>query len=390
MKANGEKLHSDLFKRLLRSLGYAHLYKKLVKTHLVRAYTLKTKTTIPVIIDDPSVNPSKCQRVKKTLENELKKVMYTSCNLREPISVNTFYTAFHLLRSWVRIDALKDEDWLEGVAEKLDEIYLAECKEVYLLLLHTVIWNLVDLSDFRTVVFGYKTDFDKNYKDSILGIIVKVNKARIREFILDGVPRKAYRVGWCRVDGTVEWGVLDYKKWEYKVYIQNHAMEALEKRIDILKLPRLRYFLSKSVIRANLRFFDGKYLLEFLMDGVKFGYFVCTFSGSCIILRTFLFITYDGTPEGNGLNSRLDLDRLSKNYMGLEKLSSYERVMEDEDLKENLPLTQKHRDLTRKELRELMDDQSRARRQKTIEVQSPRKPKREVPFELLMKINVPE
>ncbi len=355
MNLKGKDLHSDLFKRLLRSIGLGHLYKNFVNMGLQKAYSLLVDSTIKVKFQGDMVDPSKCEKLRKTIQNEIKKFMYTSKTIKEPISLNTFFTALTLVMTFVRIEKHKDEVWLKGIAEKLDTIYKENSCNTFTLLFQVVMTIVVRECDFNTVLFGFEPLYEYEKSQCCpFSILIRVKKAQEREFILDGAPRKAYRVGWCHGGGEIQWGTISYSNWSYAVYIQNHALEALEKRIDILKRPNLRYYLSKSVRRGVLAPFEGKYLLEYRMNGEKFGYFVCTFSGSCLVLRTFLFITYDGTPEGDSLSTALNLDRTSKDYMGLEKLSSYESAMNNADLKDRLPLTVKHFEMSKEELKDIM------------------------------------
>lgn len=160
----------------------------------------------------------------------------------------------------------------------------------------------------------------------------------VREFELDSVIRKTYRVGRCGKGSVAKWYSYFFQGREYPIYIQNHAIDALEKRIDNSKTTLLLFHLAMSLEKPELRFYEGKYLLTYRIGNkIKAGYFVCSFVSGCIVLRTFLFITYDGTPEGDLVNVKLELDRQSKTYMGLEKFSTYEMALENEDLKEHLP-----------------------------------------------------
>jgi hypothetical protein len=160
----------------------------------------------------------------------------------------------------------------------------------------------------------------------------------VREFELDSVKRIAYRVGRCGKGSVVKWYSYFFQGREYPIYIQNHAIDALEKRVDTGKTSLLLFHLATSLEKPELRFYEGKYLLTYrITNNIKVGYFVCSFVSKCIVLRTFLFITYDGTPEGDLVNIKLELDRQSKAYLGLEKYSTYAMALENEDLKAYLP-----------------------------------------------------
>jgi hypothetical protein len=158
------------------------------------------------------------------------------------------------------------------------------------------------------------------------------------DFELDGVVRKAYRVGRCGKGSVITWSQYNFQGREYPIYIQSHAIEALEKRIDTTRTSILLFHLAHSLEKTELRYYEGKYLLTYrISNNTKVGYFVCSFVSGSLVLRTFLFITYDGTPEGDLINVKMELDKQSKTYMGLDKYSTFEMALHDEDLKGYLP-----------------------------------------------------
>ncbi|HEX2956292.1 MAG TPA: hypothetical protein VHO70_05655, partial [Chitinispirillaceae bacterium] len=201
---------------------------------------------------------------------------------------------------------------------------------------HSLVYN----SDFRNALFAF--DYEEKSGKTKMGcsfriVLYKVDPV-VMEFELDGVRRRAYRVGRCGKGSVVAWSRYSFLGREYPVYIQNHAVEALEKRIDTTKTSLLLFYLTFSLEKPELRYYEGKYLLTYRIDNnTKVGYFVCSFVSGCLVLRTFLFITYDGTPEGDLINVKLELDKRSKAYMGLGKYSTYEIALKDEDLKPHLP-----------------------------------------------------
>ena len=70
---------------------------------------------------------------------------------------------------------------------------------------------------------------------------------------------------------------------------------------------------------------DGRYLIEYRIGESKIGYMVGEYIAGAILLKTFLFITNNGTPEGRKLYELYGLGKLDKKYLMLDKLSSYIR-----------------------------------------------------------------
>ena len=333
----GKQPFADLFLRIFEALGFGHVGKKLLRQDILMMFSIVGDHMIPVWFDNDSEHPDS-KRMVKNVQDLLKKVKFLEDKLTPHISINTFFTLFQYI-AMIGIDEdIKDED-LRGVIEKANGIFVTEWSNATKALINVVFGALIISNDFRKALYSF--DFDTTrcarMRCSFQVVLHKVNP-EVREFMLDGTVRNTHRVGRCGKGSVVKWCCYSFHGREYPIYIQNHAIDALEKRIDTSKTSLLLFHLVCSLEKPELRFYEGKYLLTYRISSEKkVGYFVCTFVSDCIVLRTFLFITYDGTPEGDLINIKLELDRQSKTYMGLEKHSTYEVALHDEDLKEHLP-----------------------------------------------------
>jgi hypothetical protein len=65
------------------------------------------------------------------------------------------------------------------------------------------------------------------------------------------------------------------------------------------------------------------WLVEFRICGDALGYFAVSLAHSKLVIRTFLFRTMDGTPEGKLLRQNLRLARSDKEYLGLDQLETF-------------------------------------------------------------------
>lgn len=333
---SGSSAYGDLFKKLLVSLGYGHLYTKLCNEGLLRKYALLGPYVVPVKFDESGHGYTRAKQVVKDVQSFLKKEKLEGLSV--PMTVNTFFIAFFYLGSFLR--TLDGEEY-EELSEKVSTLLDSHSKDAISKVARITFIATVINSDFRKALFTF--DFEYGCGPDYIGYLTVVlgkTGPREREFILDGIRRKAYRVGRCSDGNKVKWYSCAYKGQDYPVYIQNHAIHALEKRIDTDQTPVLMFCLCMSIEKnPELRFYNGNYLLTLrISGGKKAGYFVCAFASGCLVLRTFLFITYDGTPEGDLINLKLELDRASKNYMGLSKMSSCEIALDDESLNRFLPL----------------------------------------------------
>ena len=50
---------------------------------------------------------------------------------------------------------------------------------------------------------------------------------------------------------------------------------------------------------------------------------LCNFIEGVIVVRTFLFVTNNGTPEGQLLEKNTGLQKLDKKYLAIDKLSTF-------------------------------------------------------------------
>lgn len=163
---------------------------------------------------------------------------------------------------------------------------------------------------------------------------VRIFKEGIREahLTLDGISRPAFQCG--SVDGYdhIDWVTWDSKKLklpgsaqEYPVYVQTHAIRNLYER---LSMPS-DFSLPIDWLYHSLRtpeFYKGKEdtpLVEYRFLGQKVGYLPVAMVDGKAVVRTFLFLTMAGTPEGEKLHRRLHVSRNGVETMHLDSLGSF-------------------------------------------------------------------
>jgi hypothetical protein len=115
------------------------------------------------------------------------------------------------------------------------------------------------------------------------------------------------------------------------VYVQSHVFERLHGRDARVFSGQdgegwLNYFLYTSLkepLLHPMRRDDGSYLVEYLLAGKRIGYLVAQKVNDLILVKTFLFITMDGTPEGENIRRRLRLRRADKELLELDNLWTF-------------------------------------------------------------------
>jgi hypothetical protein len=108
------------------------------------------------------------------------------------------------------------------------------------------------------------------------------------------------------------------------VYIQSHALDRLAERIDGVNPGFLQLCANLSLRNAKVcKNKKGHWLFEFHLLGKRVGYFKGDVIDGKIILRTFLFLTNNGTPEGERLHEHTGIMKEDKMYLTIDKFSSF-------------------------------------------------------------------
>ena len=162
---------------------------------------------------------------------------------------------------------------------------------------------------FDTLVF--RNDYSVEHKVPISEIIevdgekhtvypIWINKDQ--SFIQHAIPS-----GKLGITGLME-------KFPLKVYIQQHAINRLTERLtDILGvfnyIPIVQALLSDPIACT-----DGSgFLFPLEYDNLHLGYLKGGIFNDKLVIRTFLFITNNGTPEGEKLHQMLGLQKPTNN-----------------------------------------------------------------------------
>lgn len=174
--------------------------------------------------------------------------------------------------------------------------------------------------------------------------IVEQKKAETELMEIDGRKRTIYRI--CMnmkqelIPLTIAAGQLGIEgvmqKFRIKVFIQQHTLNRIEERLG-KRFLYLSYFhvllasLSQNIVAAG----NNTYLFPLVHGDDKLGYFKGDLIGDKLVIRTFLFLTNNGTPEGRKLQKLFGLQKADKKYLGIDKLSTFvlSDIKENEQLK---------------------------------------------------------
>ena len=205
----------------------------------------------------------------------------------------------------------------------------------------------MQLAKFLCIFNCYDNDLRKVlYWHSHEPVVPKFYPSEIENFItirsvtpetiavnIDGSNRPAVRVGWAYSTLGPVWasikpadlgmhGIL--AEVPLPVYIQSHAIMRLLERVDCFLSGVAQMNIYESLISPTITYDQNhKLLIEYSVFKTKIGYFRADIVDGIILIRTFLFITNSGTPEGDLLEKNLGLQKSDKQYLAIDKLSTF-------------------------------------------------------------------
>lgn len=163
-------------------------------------------------------------------------------------------------------------------------------------------------------------------------IIINSCKSESANVVIEEKQRPVLRLGYTFPDFGIEY--ITIKPSDLKVdnssgdepldvYIQSHALQRLSERVDCYLTGTVHYNLFLSLKDPKVFYFNNTLLIEYRYFDMKAGYLTIEIIDDKVIIRTFLFVTNNGTPEGQMLEKITGLKKLDKKYLALDKLSTF-------------------------------------------------------------------
>jgi hypothetical protein len=158
-------------------------------------------------------------------------------------------------------------------------------------------------------------------------------KPESRVVSMDGKPRPACRIGLAVAGAGIRWAATtpaelgstsDFADLPMQACIQSHALSRLRERLDTCNLGTIHselFFAFEKKQFAPLA--NNRALAAFEVFGEKVGYLLVEIVDGAAVVRTFLFITNSGTPEGTRLDHELRVGKMEKEYLQIDRLSAF-------------------------------------------------------------------
>lgn len=181
---------------------------------------------------------------------------------------------------------------------------------------------------------NYEIDIAENGKSGVTNR-VEIHKSihQSRQFIFNGKRGPAVRLGWAHPCEGLQWTELNPSLFDVKnlspdkpipVYVQSHALIRLSERLDSIIPILAQYHMYLSFQNPHVSYDNyHNLLIEYQIFGIKTGYFRVDIVDGIAVVRTFLFLTQSGTPEGNLLWKNTGLQKLDTKFLALDRLSSF-------------------------------------------------------------------
>ena len=225
-------------------------------------------------------------------------------------------------------------EFFETARQRVEDCYIENWNEATARLMSALNTPLVAHSRLDTRLLAVVLDlklFPATGKGTVRGTVTATEPQMMR-VSLDGTPRPAYRaaITWSNVG--VKWISWNRDQVgpratrdEMPVYVQSHALKQLQRRVNLPSLePYAECWMSESLGDPRITEWKGDdALVEYRLKGRHLGYLVVTLLADMVVVRTFKFLTMEGTPEARKLKNRLGLTRRDIDWLRLDELSAF-------------------------------------------------------------------
>ncbi len=325
-------------KKVLNAINCSHVYDMIPKKDMEGLYVLRFQSINISIAEGETMPPGARKQTGKVISGMMKEITTPILPGGPEIDLDTFLTAGITLMLYA--ESLRDDEFPKAAQIKKDMHYFSKTDQIKIdafTKMNSIIQSAVMVFSNlnRRLYWGeikpiVDSDKAKAYHQLIWHSVVP-EKIHVE---INGETHTAIRVGYCGAQSGPEWVSIKAEKLgihtanpdkRYDVYIQTHALQRLNERIDCIYSETLltELFISVKVAKCQREPNSGKILIDFTVVDTKAGYLLCDVIDNKIIIRTFLFLTHNGTPEGEKLRQNTGLQKEDIQFLDLDKLSTF-------------------------------------------------------------------
>ena len=329
--------------RIVKALNLEDIYKLLSVTDRELLYHIRARTVRVECEPGGTVSPKVLDDIRKNISQSIKHVKTSIVPDGEKVSLEDYFTAGITLKTYacfVLPECTIEDDFFYFKDEfirklmPIDDFSKFDEPIVLLELTGLLMARFHSRPDSRIyyATCGVHQDSQQKYINSRC---LYFKSCECKEVVLeiDGRKRPCHALGWPLIDGTVAWGTVSGKTLgingslaglKLDMFIQSHALLRLRERIDVGPESDLYLSFYQSVEFPKYHILKpGTALLEYRILDIILGYFVVEAIDGIALVRTFLFVTSSGTPEGDKIDQILGSCKIDKVYLGLDKLSTF-------------------------------------------------------------------
>lgn len=333
-----KKLFLKSLKNLMEVLGIGDFYSEIPLAQKKQITRTRFRNFRIEVEDGAQVNRQDLHFFKGITSYFLKNASVAFGSDPQSISLNDYFsTGYTFMSFFGNIDPSSFEcaGQLKEAAKEFEDFMKKEDNPFSLYLAKLIHGLLFFSSRPDRLLYSTKMGTIKLYSGGkIIGLSVclyfRSDKPKKCQIILEKKKRVAYRVGvpgqskenieWVKVPHNLLVSNYSGKHEQLDMYIQSHALHRFDERIRGLDTEEslglsLNYSLCDPTI---VEYKDGSGLLEFTLRDKKFGYFVFTIIDNMLVIRTFLFLTNSGTPEGKKIDKLMGVRKIDKQYLELD------------------------------------------------------------------------
>jgi len=301
-------------------------------------YNVRSNAATVVAEEGCQINSKKLDVVKQFFNIFLKEAVVPIEATNKTVSIYDYYTLGISLLVYLQI--LKDDQYENAAKVKLLLGYEFGDFSHFIDIIHDKVYEEA-LPFFSIITNSYCDQFcsfriDLGQPESNsriqLKIVTKVYPIEKKEIAINGKNRSIFRIGWTFNTNVFEWlyvtplqlGIPSISNdFQIPVYIQMHALTRLVERLDCIHLctifTSIYYSLRACVVIKE----KNNFIIEYNITNVKVGYLIAIMVKGVLVIRTFLFLTCNGTPEGKRLETFIGLKKLDAKYLNMDKLSTF-------------------------------------------------------------------
>ncbi len=338
---------NEFFRKLenmCKTLNVHHIFKLIPRKLLDHLYERRVQTVRVVASPDCDI-PASVMNNFKIIISEILKWQMVPVNKEKSININlndylsTFSSVILILLAFEKDDYdIRIVNTIKEALKDYNDFFLKDHTAINAI---AAIIKMVSTYESDISHKMYWTSFElltfyKNRSGNFRFLTVHSIVPEKKYFTINGYSRQAMRVGWSETYPEYHFGYVNltaeqlnlktsFNKLQLAVYIQSHALQRLSERLDGIPEGSLHFHLYVSLkhfTQVN-RDKNGNLLFSMIVFDQKVGYLLADIIESDLVIRTFLFLTNSGTPEGDRLLELTGLAIEDTKYLEINKLSTF-------------------------------------------------------------------